>query len=324
MIRGLRNLKHVTTMGSFTPPEIYRILQTASQMKTKPDDFREVMKYKTLLMLFEKPSLRTRLSFETGATQLGGHAIFYSVADSPLGKKENIHDTIKCASRFVDIMMARVNKREVVWELAEHATIPVINALDDWGHPCQILADFQTIQESLRTKSLSGVTMSYIGDLDNNVTYDLARGAALTGMHFKMAGPAEVDFQFSPKAMSECEILSQIGGGKIEICETAADAIKGSNVIYADTFQSYHIPKEKQEARLKALMPYQVTSDLMSLAQSDAIFLHCLPAERGVEVTAEVIDGPQSFVFDQAENRLHAQKALMAYLLEHPTALKGL
>jgi len=211
-MRGFSALKHVKTMGCLSQPEIYRILAMASQMKRRPNDFREVMKHKTLLMLFEKPSLRTRLSFETGTTQLGGHAIFYSVADSPLGKKENIHDTIKCASRFVDIMMARVNKREVIAELAEHANIPVINALDDWGHPCQILADFQTIQEKFSTKSLAGLTMTYMGDLDNNVTYDLARGAMLLGMNFKMAGPAESDFQFSPKALEECNALAEIGG----------------------------------------------------------------------------------------------------------------
>lgn len=308
-------LKHVATMASFTRPEVSAILNLANEMKKNPQDFRHVMQYRTLLMLFEKPSLRTRLSFETGTTQLGGHAIFYSVADSPLGDKENVHDTIKCASRFVDIVMARVKSRHMVNELIEHATVPVINALDDWGHPCQILADFQTIQEHLHTKDLSGITMSYIGDLDNNVTYDLARGSIIMGMNFKIAGPPSPDFQFSIEALEECARLQDQYGGSLTVCDSAEDAVSGSDVIYADTFQSYHIPKDQQEARLKALMPYQVNSKMMELANRNAIFMHCLPASRDVEVSSEVIDGPQSVIFDQAENRMHAQKALMAYLL---------
>jgi len=305
-------------MASFSKLEIDSILQIAHRMKRNPQDFRKVMEYKTLLMLFEKPSLRTRLSFEAGTTQLGGHAIFYSVADSPLGKKENIHDTIKCASRFVDIVMARVNSRRTVNELIQHASVPVINALDDWGHPCQILADFQTIQEKLHTAGLSGVTMTYIGDLDNNVTYDLARGAIIMGMNFKIAGPSTPEFAFSDDALAECFELQKKYGGKLTLCNSAEEAMSGADVIYADTFQSYHISPDLQESRLAQLKPYQVDSRLMQLADPNAIFMHCLPAERGTEVTADVIDGPQSVVFDQAENRMHAQKALMAYLLNSP------
>lgn len=308
-------VRHVKHMGSLTRFEVNRILDTAQRMKKMPEEYREVMKYKTLLMLFEKPSLRTRLSFEAGTTQLGGHAIFYSIKDSPMGEKENVHDTVKCASRFVDIMMARVNSRKIVDEIAEHATIPTINALDDWGHPTQILADFQTIREHLNTRDLTGLRMAYVGDLDNNVTYDLARGCALMGMEMHLAGPPGGDYDFSPEAMAECDALSAENGGKVVLCNSAEEAVKGVDVVYADTFQSYHIPKEKQAARLADLMPYQVNEKLMARAASHAIFLHCLPASREVEVSSGVIDGPQSVVFDEAENRLHAEKALMWFLL---------
>merc|ERR550517_599967 len=201
-----------------------------------------------------------------------------------------MHDTSKCLSRFVDIIMARLNKRQDVEELAFNALVPVINALDDWGHPCQILADLQTIQENFGD-DLKGRKMAYVGDLNNNVTYDLARAAALTGMEMTLTGPSDPEFALPPEVQSECDALGEIGGGSVRSCATIEEAVTGVDVIYADTFQSYHIPKDQQEARLEALMPYQVNSKMMSLSNPNAIFMHCLPASRDVEVSTDVIDG---------------------------------
>jgi len=300
-------------MSSFSSDEIRGILQLAKHVKSRPQDFQDEFHNKTLLMLFQKPSLRTRVSFETGMTQMGGHAIFYSVADSPLGEKETMYDTANCLSRHVDIIMARLNKREDLNELAKHARIPVINGLDDWGHPCQILADFQTIEEKFG--SLKGRKMAYIGDINNNVTFDLARGGCLTGMQVNLCGPPQLFEEPDVISMlAECEELSKAGGGSVKIYTNAKDAATDADVIYADTFMSYHLPKDSLEERLNMLAPYKITTDLMNVTGSDSVFMHCLPAQRGYEVDGDVIDGERSVIFDQAENRLHAQKALLLCL----------
>jgi len=307
-------IRHLLKVSNFSKEECERVINKSIEIKKNPKKFRASLDGETLLMLFEKPSLRTRISFETGMQQLGGHAIFYSIKDSPLGKKENISDTAKVASRFVDIIAARVYKRQDIWDLANYANVPVINMLDDFAHPCQILGDFQTIKEKIGR--LDNFKLSYFGDAHNNVTYDLMRICALFGLRMDVACPNNPDYSPEQVVIDEILELSKNNGADIKIINDAIEAAKGADVIYTDSWMSYGIPTQQEEERKKAFMPYQVTSSIMQSANSDAIFMNCLPAMREYEQTAEVIDGPQSVVFDQAENRLHIQKAIMLFLRE--------
>jgi ornithine carbamoyltransferase len=309
--------RHVLTMCDFTKEEVDRIMRVAFAMKesrrvfldTGYDRFSETLKGYSLLTLFEKPSLRTRVSLEVGMHQLGGQAIFYSIADSPLGKKESVEDTGKVLSRMCQGLTARVMSRKAVKSLAAVSSVPVVNALDDYGHPMQMFADLQTILEHKGT--YVGITMAYFGDLENNVTYDLMRLAALMGFNLNLAGAGEVE----EGVWQEVKTLSDKSGSKVQAFKTAQEAMAGVDVVYCDSWMSYGIPKDEEEARKKLFMPFQVNSELMKLAKPDCIFMNCLPAARGMEQTAEVIDGPQSVVFDQAENRLHAQKALLTFVM---------
>jgi len=314
-------MNHLIDLDSLSPGEVTSLLDLAadikSLMKSDPEAYREQwgasLRGKTLLMLFEKPSLRTRVSFEVGMTQLGGHAIFYSIKDSPLGKKESIGDTAKVISRMCDIMMARLFKHEHLLELAKHSTIPVINALTDFSHPCQILGDLLTIREHFgRTE---GLTLAYVGDCNNNVTHSLLHGCPLAGMNIRTAGPDSEAFQPWREVVEHSRRLASDAGTTVEVLTDPVAAVKDADIVYTDSWMSYHIPDEEKAERLLKLMPYQVTADLMKSAKSSAVFMNCLPAMRGEEQTAEVIDGPQSIVFQQAENRLHIQKAIMLRLL---------
>jgi len=303
------------TVTSLTAEEFRKCLNLAIEMKKNPQAYADDLHQKTLLMLFEKPSLRTRVSFETGMTKLGGHAIMYSVADSPLGKKETIADTAHVLERMVDVVMARLNKRKDMRELAANSKIPVINALDDFAHPCQMIADFQTILE--HRGKLEGTCLAYFGDVANNVTYDLMRTCALLGLECHVCGPdLGNEFAIEQEVIDECNALNAKTGGKLVITHDVATAAKGANIVYTDTIISYHIPHDQLEARRKIFKPYQVNSELMAMAEKDCLFLHCLPAARGDEVTAEVIDGPQSVIFDEAENRLWGEMALLHYLIK--------
>ncbi|MHA1329341.1 MAG: ornithine carbamoyltransferase [Promethearchaeota archaeon] len=297
----------------FSREECEKIINKAIDLKSAPMIYRDSLKGQTMLMIFEKPSLRTRVSFETGMFQMGGQAIFYSIKDSPLGKKETISDTAKVASRYVDIIGARVFKREDLWELAKHATVPVINLLDDFAHPCQILSDFMTIKEKLG--KLNEFKMAYFGDAHNNVTYDLMRMCAMFGIEMDVACPEGKEYSPEEIVIDEVNKISEKTGARVRVIHDAIEAADGSDVIYTDSWMSYGIPFEKEEERKKVFMPFQVTSKIMTNANEGAIFMNCLPAMRGYEQTAEVIDGPQSIVFDQAENRLHAQKAILLFLL---------
>jgi len=305
--------RHLLKFSDLTQEEVYRIIECAKLLKAHPQAFEDRMHRETLLMLFEKPSLRTRVSFETGMTQMGGHAIFYSVADSPLGKKETFGDTGKVLSRMVNVVMARLNKRSDVRQLAEASTIPIINALDDFAHPCQMLADLLTIIE--KKKTVKDLKMAYCGDLKNNVTYDLMRLASVMGFTLNIAGPSGEGYNPEPEVVEECKKLCEKSGGKVNIFSTCPeDACAGVDVVYCDSWMSYGIPTSELEERKAKFMPFQVNQAVMAKAKPDAVFMNCLPAARGMEQTAEVVDGPQSIVFDQAENRLHAQKALLLFL----------
>ncbi|EAY03503.1 ornithine carbamoyltransferase family protein [Trichomonas vaginalis G3] len=305
--------RHILTATSFSAEEFQKTLDLAIDIKANPQKYAGAMNQKTLLMLFQKPSLRTRVSFETGMTKMGGHAIFYSVADSPLGAKETIADTAHVLERMVDVVMARLNKRADIRELAANSKIPIINALDDFAHPCQMIADFQTILEKRGT--LKGTVLSYFGDVANNVTYDLMRTCALFGLECHVCGPADTHYAIEKEVIDECEELNKKTGGKLLITHDVAEACKGTNVVYTDTIISYHIPKEELPERRRVFKPFQVTKELMAQCEKDCIFMHCLPAARGDEVTAEVIDGPQSVIFDEAENRMWAQMALLIHLI---------
>jgi ornithine carbamoyltransferase len=267
-----------------------------------------------LLMIFEKPSLRTRLSFETGMVQLGGHAIHFDMSTLPLGSgKESVHDTVKVAGRYVDLIMARLYEHSMLEEMASNSDIPVINALTNRAHPCQVLADLLTIQE-VRGK-LGGVVLAYIGDSENNMTYSLMAGAAKMGINMRIGCPDNPRFLPRQDVLEYYRGVAGEQGGRIEVHHDPEDAVRDADVVYTDSWMSYHVAQEELAQRVIGLMPYQVTNHLMECARPDAIFMNCLPALRGYEQTAEVIDGPRSVVFDQAENRLHSQKAVMIRLL---------
>lgn len=304
-------MKHLISLKDWTEQEILDVLALAAKVKADPDQYRKALKQKTLLMIFEKPSLRTRLSFETGMTQLGGHAIYYDMSTSPMGGgKETIEDSIKVISRMCDLVMARLFNHEDILKMAQYATIPVINALTDNSHPCQILADLQTIQE--KKGVLKGLKLAYLGDGFNNVTHSIMHGCTKLGIHCSIGSPEE-----QMPAVEVTEICSQFAkesGCDLIVTDDPVEAVNNADVVYTDSWMSYHIPKEEEEARVKLFTPYQVTATLMKHAKPDAIFMNCLPALRGYEQTAEVIDGPQSVVFDEAENRLHVQKAVMLKL----------
>ena len=305
-------VRHLLKVSDLSKEECEKIINKAIEIKKNPRKYSSYLEGETLLMLFEKPSLRTRISFETGMQQLGGHAIFYSIKDSPLGKKENISDTAKVASRFVNIIAARVFKRQDIWDLAKYADVPVINMLDDFAHPCQILGDFQTIKE--KKNSLESMKLSYYGDAHNNVTYDLMRMCAVFGWKMDVACPDALEYSPEQTVLDEVAELSKNTGAEVRVIHNALDAARDSDVIYTDSWMSYGIPLDQEEVRKKAFMPFQVSLSVMKAAKADTVFMNCLPAMREYEQTAEVIDGPQSIVFDQAENRLHVQKAIMLFL----------
>lgn len=314
--------KNILTMASLTQLEITNILNKADTMKKNPHDFGESMKAESLLMLFAKPSLRTRVSFEVGMTQMGGNAIYYPLDDNAtLSGKESLSDFAKVVSRFANILMARLSSREELNQLAEYATIPVINGLDNWGHPTQILADLMTMRECSGEKDLSGSKLVFIGDIHNNVTYDLMRGCASLGVDVTVCGPVVSmgeSYQVPKEVVEEATAIAQHNGSKVSITENIDEALHGADFVYADSFMSYGITAEHQAEREQAFAPFRVTRSIMEKAKPTARFLHCLPADRNSEVAADVIDGPQSVVFQEAENRLHAQKALMLYLKKGP------
>ncbi len=304
-------MKHLISLNEWTEKEILDLLNLAANIKANPQEFTHTLNQKTLLMIFEKPSLRTRLSFETGMTQLGGHAIYYNMSTSPMGDgKETIEDSIKVISRMCDLVMARLFKHKDLLRMAKFATIPLINALTDNTHPCQILADLQTIQE--KKGRLKGLKLAFLGDGFNNVTHSLMYGCTKLGIHIWVGSPKEqmpaIDI------IKTCTQIAKISGSNLVMTTDPIEAITNADIVYTDSWMSYHIPKEKEAARIELFTPYQVNAALMAHAQSNAIFMNCLPALRGAEQTAEIIDGPQSVVFDEAENRLHAQKAIMLKL----------
>jgi len=306
-------VRHLLTLQDLSDKEIAEIIDAGMDLKNNPTNYSERMRQKTLLMIFAKPSLRTRVSFEVGMTQLGGHGIYYNISTSPMGKKETIADTARTASRYVNSIVARLFEHKDIEELAKHASVPVINALTNFTHPCQILSDLQTIKE--KKGKWRGLKMTYLGDSNNNVTHSLLLGASKVGMDIYVGCPEGKEFEPNLKVVNWARENAERNDSKVVITHDATEAVKDADVIYTDSWMSYHIKPEEKERRMGILMPYQVNAGLVSHAKSDYIFMNCLPAMRGMEQTADVIDGPNSVVFDQAENRLHTQKAIMLFLL---------
>ncbi|MDP4180129.1 MAG: ornithine carbamoyltransferase [Bacillota bacterium] len=304
-------MEHLISLYDLTLNDFQEIFDLAEKLKRqlKEGIEHQLLKNKTLGMIFTKSSTRTRVSFEVGMYQLGGYPLFLSSNDIQLGRGETIYDTAQVLSRFIDGIMIRTFKHSDVEELAKYGNIPVINGLTDLMHPCQILADLFTVYE--HKGDLKGLKLAYVGD-GNNVANSLLHGCAKVGMDIAVAAPK--GYECDKAIISEASSDAKISGSKILLTEDPYEAVKDADVVYTDTWVSMGQEDEK-EKRVKLFMPYQVNSDLFSKAKEDAVFLHCLPAYREYEVTAEVIDGPQSLVFDEAENRMHVQKAIMALLM---------
>lgn len=304
-------MKHLVSLNDLTPKEIDEILKLAVKLKKehKEGTKHPLLEGKTLGMIFSKSSTRTRVSFEVGMVQLGGYPLFLNSGDIQLGRGEPIYDTAQVLSRYLDGIMIRTFKHSDVEDLAKYGTIPVINGLTDLMHPCQILADLMTIGEHKGT--LKGLKLAYVGD-GNNVANSLLHGCALVGMDIAVATPEGYDCDAG--IIEEAQGSAKLSGSGILLTRDPVEAVKNADVVYTDTWVSMGQEAEK-EKRMAIFMPYQVNKELMAHAKKDAIFLHCLPAYRGYEVTEEVIDGPQSVIFDEAENRMHAQKAVMVLLM---------
>jgi ornithine carbamoyltransferase len=298
------------SIKDFSPLEIRHLLALARQIKTKPQAYAESLKGKTLVMIFEKPSLRTRVTFDVGIQQLGGFSLYLSPAEINLGKRESVYDVAKNLERMVQGIMIRTFAHHIVEEMAAYASIPIINGLTDYSHPCQAMADYLTIWE---VKSrVKGLKVAFIGD-GNNVCHSLMFAGAQLGANVWAATPAG----YEPKAdaVQWARERARETDGSCTLTHDPSEAAKGADVVYTDVWAS--MGQEAEAAtRRRLFLPYQVNAPLFALAKPDAIFMHCLPAHRGDEVTDEVIDSPRSVVFQEAENRLHAQKAIMVELMK--------
>jgi ornithine carbamoyltransferase len=303
-------IKDFLSIRDFTPQEIRHFLHVASQVKAYPRVYHTALKGKTLAMIFEKPSLRTRVSFDVGIAELGGHPLYLSPAEISLGKRESVYDVAKNLERMVHGIMIRTFDHEVVTDMARYASVPVINGLTDYSHPCQAVADYLTILEV--KGQIAGLKIAYFGD-GNNVARSLMFLGAQLGADVWIATPA--GYEPDGAAISWTRKRCAETHGNVTITPDPEIAAFDADVVYTDVWASMGQESEA-EARKKIFAPYQVNADLFASAKPDAIFMHCLPAHRGDEVTNEVIDSPRSFVFPQAENRLHAQKAIMLELMK--------
>ncbi|MDG0811912.1 ornithine carbamoyltransferase [Cohnella rhizosphaerae] len=295
----------------YQPDEIRYLIDLAVELKRKQKsgEVYQPLKGKTLGMIFEKSSTRTRVSFEVGMFQLGGHGLFLSKNDIQMGRGETIRDTAQTLSRYLDGIIIRTFGHRNVVELARGATIPVINALSDQSHPCQALADYQTILE--HKGKLEGLKVAYIGD-GNNMVHSLMIGASKLGIHFASASPE--GYEPDANQVKLAREFAEQSGSRVDIVRDAREAVEGADIIYTDVWASMGFEAEQKE-RERAFKNYQVNEELAKHAKSDYLFMHCLPAHRGEEVSEGVIDGPHSIIFDEAENRLHAQKAVMAAIM---------
>ena len=302
-------IRHFVSIGDLEAAELDALLDLAARLKADRSP-RDDLAGKSVALIFEKPSLRTRLSFDVGVAQLGAHCVYLSPAEVGLGRRESVSDVARVVSRMADAVVLRVNAHETIEEFARYSHVPVINGLSDLSHPCQGLADIFTIREQ-KGPDLHDVVVAYVGD-GNNVAHSLMLCAAKTGATLRIATPP--GYEPLPRFRQLADAAAKSSGGRIEIGNEPTAAVRGADVVYTDVWTSMG-QEQEYERRRRAFHGYQVNAQLMAQAKSDAIVLHDLPAHRGEEITDDVIDGPQSAVFDQAENRLHTEKALLCWLL---------
>ncbi len=303
--------RHFLADDDLTPQEQAEVLALADQQKSDPIGSTPLAG-KSVAVVFEKPSTRTRLSFEVGIVQLGGHPIIVDAGSTQLGRGETIEDTARVLSRYVDAVVIRTFGQERIEALAAAGSVPVVNALTDSFHPCQVLADLQTIEE--HKGALSGVTLAFLGDAATNMSHSYLLAGATAGMHVRVSGPD--GFQPDDQFLDEARKIAARTGGSASYVVDPREAVTGADVVATDTWVSMGKEGEADQ-RTRPFLPYAVTNELLAGAADDAIVMHCLPAYRGKEIAAEVIDGPRSVVWDEAENRLHAQKALLTWLLRN-------
>ncbi|MDQ4125136.1 MAG: ornithine carbamoyltransferase [Actinomycetota bacterium] len=297
------------SIDDVTPEELRYLVDSAAAIKRKPEALDDQLKGRHVALIFEKPSTRTRVSFEAAVTALGGTAIVLRGDELQLGRGETIEDTGRVLSRYVSAIVVRTFGQDRLERLAHAASVPVVNALSDFSHPCQCLADLQTIAEKKGT--LEGLTLTYVGD-GNNVAHSLMFGGTKMGMHVRIGCPE--GYEPFPQVVDRCGEIGAETGGSVTVTHSAKEAAEGADVLYTDVWASMG-QEDEAGARAGVFEPYRLDSRLVELSDRDSIVMHCLPAHRGEEIAADVIDGPRSVVWDQAENRLHAQKALLAWLL---------
>ncbi len=305
--------RHLLTLEDYTGEEIRHLIETGLLLKRRyytGERVIPVLKGRTIAMVFEKHSTRTRVSFSVAATQLGAESLYLGWNELQLGRGETVADTVRVLSRYVNAIIARVKKHDTLEEMAKYSRVPVINGLSDLAHPVQALGDYMTILE--KKGRLNGVKLAFVGDGSDNVLHSLLLAGAKLGVNIVVASPGELSP--NPRILKAAEEAAAETGAVIEFTEDPVKAVRGADIVYTDVWVSMGQEAEA-EKRISMLRPYQVNIDLMREAGPQALFMHCLPAMRGMEVTDEVMDGPQSIVWDQAENRLHAQKAVLSLLI---------
>ncbi len=305
-------MKHFLSMWDIDRENIYKLIVVTDQIKNDKVDYTGILNGRIMGMIFEKPSTRTRVSFEVAMKQLGGDAIYLPTSSLQVSRGESLKDTAKVLSRYLDIIMARVYNHSTLLELAKHSDVPVINGLSDLEHPVQILSDLYTIYEYFGR--LNNIKIAFIGDGGNNVVHSLLIASAIMGIDMSVASPKK--YRLSQEYMEKILKQARLTGAKIEFTDDPYEAVNGADIIYTDTFVSMGMEEEAEERMNDFLPKYQVTMDLIRSTGKKTVFMHCLPAHRGHEVTDEVIDSDLSIVYDQAENRLHMQKALILWLFE--------
>jgi ornithine carbamoyltransferase len=304
-------VRHFLADDDLSPAEQLAVLDLADTLKADPYSLRPFTGPRTVAVLFDKPSTRTRISFETAIAELGGHPMIMDAALSQLGRGESIGDTARVLSRHVAAIVWRTSGQEKLQEMADHAGVPVINGLTDQYHPCQVLADLQTIRD--HKHQLAGLTLAYVGDGANNMAHSYLLGGSLAGLHVRIGAP--LGFHPDPEIVNRAQHLATGSGGSVQVLQEAKEAVVDADVVATDTWISMGQEGTRRD-RGAIFAPYAVTTALLDLADPEAIVLHCLPAYRGKEIDAAVIDGPRSVVWDEAENRRHVQKALLAFLDE--------
>jgi ornithine carbamoyltransferase len=309
--------RHFLRDDDLTPAEQAEVLALAGRLKAAPFSARPLEGPQTVAILFDKPTLRTQASFTSGVAQLGGFPMVVDARLAQVGKRESVADTARVLGRQASAIVWRTFEQSSLQEMAEYAGVPVVNALTDAFHPCQVLADLLTVQEHLG--DLTGRRLTFLGDAACNMSHSYLLGGATAGMHVTVSGPEE--FQPDPDVLNRAQAIAAQTGGSAAYDVDAERAVAGADVVATDTWVSMG-KEDEAEVRSRPFRPYSVTADLLGRASSAAVVLHCLPAYRGKEIAAEVIDGPQSVVWDEAENRLHAQKALLTWLLEEGEVLR--